>query len=123
MKLRIRGNSLRLRLTRSEVDQFALTGRFADQISFGGEQSLVYAIEKTDTATVSAVFDDGEITVFVPAQIADNWVNTDEVGFEAAKLIGDRNELKLLIEKDFACLTSRSGEETDDNFPHPKTTC
>lgn len=124
MKLRIRGNTLRLRLTRSEVEEFAKTGRFADQIGFGAgaQDSLVYAIEKTDAGVVSAAFRGGEITISVPAEIADNWVNSDEVGFDAAQPIGD-DKLKILIEKDFACLSSREHEDTTDNFPHPKTDC
>lgn len=124
MKLRIRGNTLRLRLTRPEVDEFAATGRCADKITFGGGRSLVYAIEKTADDTVSAAFDGGEIKVSVPAQLADVWTKTDQVGFDAAHGIGDGDELTILVEKDFACLTTpRNDEDTADNFPHPKTTC
>lgn len=123
MKLRIRGNTLRLRLTLSELDEFAASGRCADQISFGGERSLAYAIEKTDAEAVSAAFDGGEIKVLVPAQIADEWTKTDQVGFDAIHPIGAAGELKILVEKDFACLTPRNDEDTTDNFPHPKTTC
>lgn len=123
MKLRIRGNTLRLRLTRSEVDEFAASGRFADEISFGGEESLVYAIERTDSNAVSAAFDDGEIRVLVPRQVADTWTRTDQVGFDASHPTGNGGELKILVEKDFACLTPRNEEDTADNFPHPKTAC
>jgi len=35
MKLRIRGNSLRLRLLRGEVQQFGETGRVTETIQFG----------------------------------------------------------------------------------------
>lgn len=123
MKLRIRGNTLRLRLTRSEVDEFAATGRFADRIGFGGGDSLIYAIEKTNAEAVSAAFSGGEIKVLVPSQLADEWTKTDQVGFDAAYKIGNGDELRILIEKDFACLTPRFDEEADDNFPHPKTAC
>lgn len=123
MKLRIRGNTLRLRLTRSELDEFASTGKFADEISFGNGQSLVYAIEKTHAEAVSAAFRGGEIKVLVPAQIADAWTKTDQVGFDAIHSTGTAAELKILVEKDFACLTPRNDEDTTDNFPHPKTTC
>ena len=112
-----------MRLTRSEVDEFAANGRFADQISFGGEQSLIYAIEKTNVEAVSAAFDGGEIKVLVPAQLADRWTETDQVGFDAAHKSDGGDELKILVEKDFACLTPRTDEDTADNFPHPKTAC
>lgn len=123
MKLRIRGNTLRLRLTRSEVDEFASTGRFADCIAFGAERALVYAIERTDAEAVSAVFDGAEIKVCVPAELADAWTKTDQVGFDAAYRTGDGDELEILVEKDFACLTPRDDGDTADNFPHPKTAC
>ncbi len=123
MKLRILGNTLRMRLTRSEVDEFAANGRFADQISFGGEQSLIYAIEKTNVEAVSAAFDGGEIKVLVPSELADEWTKTDQVGFDAACQTGNGDDLRILIEKDFACLTPRDDEDTADNFPHPKNAC
>ena len=123
MKLRILGNTLRMRLTRSEVDEFAANGRCADKISFGGEQSLIYAIEKTADDAVSAAFDGGEIKVLVPAQLADRWTETDQVGVDAAYPIRNGDDLRILIEKDFACLTPRDDEDTADNFPHPKNAC
>lgn len=123
MKLRIRGNTLRLRLTRPELDEFASSGRCADKISFGGERSLVYAIERTADDAVSAVFHGNEIKVLVPAQLADAWTETDQVGFDAAHKSDGGDELKILVEKDFACLTPRTDEDTADNFPHPKTAC
>lgn len=122
MKLRIRGNTLRLRLTRSEVDEFAASGRIADKIGFGGERALVYAIERTAAEAVSAVFDGAEIKVCIPAELADTWTKTDQVGFEAVYRAG-AVELEILVEKDFACLTPRANEDTADNFPHPKTAC
>lgn len=123
MKLRIRGNTLRLRLTRSEVDEFAVSGRSADKISFGGGQSLVYAIERTESDAVSAELEGGEIRVSVPATLADIWTRTDQVGFDAVYRTGNGGELEILVEKDFACLTPRPNEDTADSFPHPKTKC
>jgi len=35
MKLRIKGNSIRLRLLKSEVEKFAEDGRISDETSFG----------------------------------------------------------------------------------------
>ena len=50
MKIRIQGNSIRFRLSQSEVAKFHETGRIADSISFGAQPNalLTYAMERTD---------------------------------------------------------------------------
>jgi hypothetical protein len=32
-------------------------------------------------------------------------------------------ELRIVVEKDFACLTAREGEDESDNFANPNATC
>ncbi|MBK9215184.1 MAG: hypothetical protein IPM59_06235 [Chloracidobacterium sp.] len=114
MKLRINGNSLRLRLTRSEVEQFASTGSYENSIGLAGGR-LVYKLKKdAAAASPSAVFSDGMITVSVPPSAADQWAGSDDVGIEA-----DAEGTKIAIEKDFACLTPRPDEDTPDHYPHP----
>ena len=50
--------------------------------------------------------------------MASDWVNTELVGMDNHS---DNDEkLKILIEKDFACLTERVGEDESDMFPHPE---
>lgn len=120
MKLRIKGNTLRLRLTQSEVGEFVATGRFAETVGLAPDE-LVYSIEKSDSDTVLGQFADGKLTVFVPVSIADEWAEGELIGFEAKQPIDDENELHIIIEKDFACLTPRDGEDTADHYPHPKT--
>ena len=60
MKLRIRGSSLRLRLTRSEVAEIGAGNAVEERVEFGGEpaQQLVYALVPSDDfETPTAVFD------------------------------------------------------------------
>ena len=112
MKMRVRGNSIRLRLTRSEVERFRETGLVEEIIEFGNGQKLVYALESAaNSEIVSAEFDSNGITVFVPRKDAKQWVNSNQVGIEAGQNIGNGKILRLLIEKDFACLEPRKGEE------------
>lgn len=116
MKLRISGNSLRLRLTRSEVEEFAATGSYENSIGLTGG-TLTYRLERTGAATLTASLSGSTITVRVPGTAADQWTNGDEVGIEASENGG----LTIVIEKDFACLKPREGEDTDDHYPHPAT--
>ena len=113
---------MRLRLTQSEVAGFAVNGRVEEAIEFGIEpqRRFIYALEITnDAETVSASFENSRITVFVPKARAEEWTQTGRVGIESEQPIGDGKILRLLIEKDFACLEPRAGEDETDAFPHP----
>ncbi len=119
MKLRIRENSVRLRLTKSEVTEFAEKGLVQNQTDFGKGQLFMYALQSSASAeSVQATFADGRIEVVVPKGLADNWTATDEVGISSSE-----TGLKIMIEKDFVCLTVREGEDESDAFPHPKENC
>jgi len=121
MKLRIRDNSLRLRLTRGEVDALIREGKVLAHVRFSPEDRLLYALAQAPDATrVSARFAQGELLVVVPSPMARSWAASEEVGMEAEQAIGAEGVLRILIEKDFACLKPREGEDDLDAFPHPK---
>ena len=113
MKLRIRGNSLRLRLSQSEVTQLAREGRVEEAISFGPSK-LTYALTTSDVDRVGATYDSNRIVVTLPKARAQTWTSTDEVGIES------KGELAILVEKDWSCLKPREGEDDSDAFPHPE---
>jgi hypothetical protein len=113
MKLRIRGNSLRLRLSQSEVTQLAREGRVEDAISFGPSK-LTYVLTTADVERVGATYDSNRIVVTLPKERAHAWSSTDEVGIES------KGELAILVEKDWSCLKPREGEDDSDAFPHPE---
>ena len=54
MKLRIHGNSLRLRLSQSEVAQFSKTGFVEDSIQFAPGASFAYALESLSSTQRAA---------------------------------------------------------------------
>ena len=118
MKLRIKGNSLRYRLTRPEVEQFAKTGSVEDRVNFSG-LALTYALCSTDAGELSATFKDNRITIYLPASLVEEWIGTDKVGFEhRMQLNGTEENLYLLVEKDYTCLDNVE-EDQSDNYPHP----
>ena len=122
MKWRISGNSLRLRLTRSEVARFGQVGRVEDAIEFGPQpsQRLMCVLQSSiDFPNVAARYTNNCITVHVPAELAKQWVETDQVGFDSEQSLDIDKTLRLLVEKDFACLDAREGEADLDAFPHP----
>ena len=121
MKLRIRENTLRFRLGRSEVETFAQTGAIGDNVRFGlGKNDFGYLLEKTPDSNFSASFADGTIVVRVPASDANSWANSDEVSLAGTFLADEQTELRILIEKDFVCLNAHNDEDQSDRYPHPK---
>jgi hypothetical protein len=119
MKLRIKGNSVRLRLSQREVSDFARNARVEDSISFGNRK-LTYALIRLNRAKeILASFENDRIEIGVPALIADEWTRNSQVGFDAEQKLSGGETLKILVEKDFACLTAREGEDESDAFPHP----
>ena len=111
MKLRIRGDSLRLRLSQSEVATFAERGALTETTTFGPGVTLTFAMAFGDV--IGATLTGARIVITVPAAAARAWATNEEVGLEATQGV-----LKIVVEKDFACLKPR-GEEDADAFPHP----
>jgi hypothetical protein len=120
MKLRIRANSLRLRVTRPELESLASTGRIAERISFAGGADLKYELSvDAGAGTLAAAYRDNVISVRIPAADFRQWQREDQVSLRATQAAGSAAELAILVEKDFACLTTREGEDDSDAFAHP----
>lgn len=119
MKLRVQGNSLRLRLTRSEVAALDSKGEVTEEIRFSSGGALTYRLEKrTGAEALAASLSNGLISISVPAAAAARWVGSEEVG-----VYGQDGELRIAIEKDFRCLTRASDEQEADAYPHPAEPC
>ena len=123
MKLRIRGNTLRLRLSRSEVDLVGQGKEVEESTSFPGGGKLQYVLRQSPAKTSvvkTNVGDKSCINVIVDQNKAKEWAESEKVGLFGAEplVLGD---LELLIEKDFACLNPREGSEDSDSYPNPAT--
>lgn len=126
MKIRLKGNSLRLRLLRGEVAQFAATGQVIETIRFGATsaEQLTYALTiAADAQDIAARFDGQAITVNVPAQAAQEWAASNTVGLYAKQPLDATQTLQILIEKDFVCLDRPTDEDNKDAYPHPTQQC
>src|SRR5688500_7294751 len=123
MKLRIKGNSIRLRLLRSEVELFAVDGHVSDETHFGGNALRYSLLISNDPESIAAKFDGNEITVSIPEKIAREWAVGDAVTLENVQTVGDSEPLAILIEKDFACLDRPDDPDRDDTFPNPQLAC
>jgi hypothetical protein len=120
MKLRILDNSIRLRLTRAEVAMASTVGIVRARVSVPGGNGLDYVLESlAATNSPSARFSDGALTVMLPESQVLRWASSEQVSIEANETLDNGDSLKILVEKDFACLAPRAGEDDRDMYPHP----
>jgi hypothetical protein len=118
MKIRIKGNSVRLRLTRPEVEQLIDDGYLEEHTSFG-HSSFVYALQSVEgQQELTAAFEGGKLTVNIPAAFVKDWAVNDVVGFDGHMPAGEGQRLFLLVEKDFKCLDETT-EDQSDNYENP----
>lgn len=119
MKLRIRGNSVRLRLSRGEVQAVAEARAVEEHTHFAPGAVLTYRFALGSGAP-SARFDGRVLEVTWPHDVGVAWALGTEITLEALlPLAGHEDGLRVLVEKDFACLQPRPGEDESDAFPHP----
>ena len=119
MKIRIKGNSIRLRLTRSEVSAFARSGCIVEQTCFGLGRSMTYMLRAArDARAISARYWGDTVTVCVPMSVAQGWGAGDDVALSDEQPVGDGQWLSILIEKDFQCLHGDAVPDPDA-YPHP----
>jgi hypothetical protein len=112
MKIRIKSNSVRYRLTRTDVARLAKEGHLEDIVAFA-EQSLIYSVKLNNEEQLSSAFKNNTITLYVPKAMLTELMNTDRVGFE-----NNDGPLHLLLEKDFTCPDNVT-EDQSDNYPNP----
>lgn len=123
MKLRLKGNSIRLRLTKTEIVNFGEQWVIEERTEFPNGSFFEYTLQgKTGIDKLEAEFSTNKVTVFVPINLLQQWTTTDIVGFEHKMDLGDGKHLFLLIEKDFVCLDN-TFEDQSDNYPNPNATC
>lgn len=120
MKLRIKGNSLRLRVTPSEMTRLLESGRIEETIYFSVETGahLTYVLEHSGVGSAIAVrWAPQLVAVVIPSDEARRWGNSSDVGLYG-EVDTSSGVLELAVEKDFACL-DKSDTENADTFPNP----
>jgi hypothetical protein len=121
MKLRIKGNSIRFRVTPSEVERLLRCGEIREHIQFTAipNDRLTYEVLSSSSEPIATVaYGFGNITVKVPQVQLTRWAGSGEVGIYTNVALHDDQVLSVAIEKDFACL-DLSDAENEDTFPNP----
>jgi len=120
MKLRIRGNSLRLRVSKTELLQIAEQGSAEDSIRFAPGTEWRYGIEIKPSGDVAAQFGANSLRVLLPKARVEQWLDDQQVSIEGHQAVGEGKTLRILVEKDYTCLAPRTGEDDSDLFVNPQ---
>lgn len=114
MKIRIKGNSIRFRLTRTDIANFEKEGFLEERTEFPNGSVFYYVLQQSaETGVIKADYSDNTIVMQVPDHMAAQWTGTDIVGFDHELVLQNGRMLSLLIEKDFECLDHREEDQSD----------
>ena len=121
MKLRLLDDSIRLRLSQSEVAAASEQGLVEGRTRFPDGTVFAFALESDpDSPGSSASFQGGRLIVRLPAADVVSWAGDDSaVSLRGELSLPEGGPLELLVEKDFRCLTPRDGEDQSDMFQNP----
>jgi hypothetical protein len=118
MKLRIKGNSIRYRLTKTEVANFAIHKYLEEKVEFGNND-LIYSLESSSAIQeLSTSFVNNKIVVSIPDNLSKEWTGSEMVGMQNEFKLSNGKYMFILVEKDFVCLDN-TFEDQSDNYPHP----
>jgi hypothetical protein len=112
MKLRIKGNSIRFRLLRSEVETLVEKGFLSEETQFSPTVSLYYGLIVSDEADeIEAKFEGDRIMIVLPRAAALEWAASEDIGISASQ-----NGLDILVEKDLVCHGRPDDPDNADAF-------
>ena len=125
MKLRLLDDSIRLRLSRDEVVAADEQGLVEGQTRFPDGSVFTFALEALDNSSAaSASYTSDRMVVKLPAPKISAWAKDDS----AVSLHGELElplggHLKVLVEKDFRCVSPRDDEDQSNLFRNPEGVC
>jgi hypothetical protein len=126
MKLRLKENSIRVRLDRRDIERLIDEGRVDDAVRFEPGLAFSYAVEMgpAPRERPRASYADGRLLIRIDPEDAEDWLAGDRVGFDHLQEV-EGGVVRVLLEKDFACIDRPLGEEADDAyaFPNPSAVC
>lgn len=121
MKLRLKDNSVRLRLQRSEVARLQAEKTISAATLFPAGRALHYAIRiDPSVATVDVRFANDRIELLLPVARANEWFAPEKVTLAAELNLENGEKLAVLVEKDFKCLHTKAMDDENDSFDHPR---
>jgi len=101
MKLRIAGQTLRIRTDPEDMRELAANGAVEERIELSPQRALAYRLSVAPEAREVGVTYRGDlIDVRLPVQAAREWCTTDRVALSGSQANGSAT-LTIVVEKDF----------------------
>ena len=101
-------------------------GGVDDAVWFGPGLAFWYAVEMSPAPRERprAFYAAGRLKIRIDPEDAEDWLAGDRVGFDHLQDV-EGGVVRVLLEKDFACIDRPAGEEADDAyaFPNPSAVC
>ena len=105
---------------RGEVDRLRQEGLVEASTAFPDGASFRYAVESSPACvSPAASFSGNEMLVRLPETTVLAWATSEQVSIDGEQMLDDGATLRVLVEKDFVCLTGRDDEDESDMYPHP----
>ena len=117
MKLRVKGDTMRFRLSELEVNQLQQGNQVADKIHFPSA-TFTYIVQPSASTTID--FIDNEVLLTVNREDVGKLAKSDQVSIVEVIIGSNGNNLSILVEKDFKCL-SRRAEDESELYPNPNS--
>ena len=96
-------------------------GLVRGRVPFAGRNNFDYVLESSPASVkAEAHISNNVLTVRVPEAQIISWSDSDEVLIASNQILDGGDEFSILVEKDFACLAPREGEDETDMYPHPE---
>jgi hypothetical protein len=128
MKLRIWGNSVRVRLDRKDLAELLDRGLVRDALRFGpgSTHTFTYAvmIGAAPPGSPRADYSSGLLVVTIDPVAVELWATGTRVGFDEEQTMPG-GTVRVILEKDFGCSDRLSEDEAEDPwaFPNPSVVC
>jgi hypothetical protein len=103
MKIRIKGNSIRIRLEQDEISKISLGETVVNTTVFSPLDSLTFSISKWNLSVFGADFKKGGIQISIPASFLETDTNSSNFSIEGMIENGHEKGLKILVEVDLPC--------------------
>ncbi|NND34300.1 MAG: hypothetical protein HKN76_17075 [Saprospiraceae bacterium] len=118
MKLRLKENTIRIRLSIDEVNLLVVEGQVAGRTFLSAKNYLEYSLRLAKSLGLTYL--DQHLILELPRETLKDWNLNQTVGFNWKIPIDESTEeIQITLEKDFKCLTIREGEDESNLYDHP----
>lgn len=114
MKLRFENNSVRYRIRKTELAQLEQDG-FVQEVIIFKDATFMYELRIERVTELHTEFLNNNVITHIPQDIAERFINTDEVGIYKTIQLNNNQKLDVIIEKDFPCKDAPE-DNKDDKF-------